>query len=109
MDEADTAAHDTVWTVRPNPDVGCWQVVTACGAVIADMVLDERYARRIADDHNALALLDRDLRAIHARDNKTGPDGHGLYGCTGCDDGETWPCPTIQALNQATNPNGDPR
>lgn len=47
-----TAALDTNWTVRRNPDLGCWQVVTTGGAVIADMVLDEQYARQIADDHN---------------------------------------------------------
>lgn len=45
-----------------------------------------------------LAEVQSAVHRLHARDERTGPDGHGLYGCTGCDDGETWPCPTIRAL-----------
>lgn len=50
------------WVASQNTDVGGWQVRTASGGPVADMVLTEEYARRIADLHNA-AGGGRDLTA----------------------------------------------
>jgi hypothetical protein len=52
-------------------------------------------------DRARLAQVQGAIHRLHARNDAQGPDAHGLYGCTGCDDGETWPCPTIQALATA--------